>query len=123
MPRLSGFGGRRLARRGDGRVRAAGPVSSPGVEGRRRAADPLAGPPPPAVERRLTAASLPVSMAAERRVTEGQADALAGAFEALSRQIAGLRFWRQVHTTLLFLILARIAAPYVGALFGVEVPR
>jgi hypothetical protein len=67
---------------------------------------------------------------------EPQADAVAGAFEALDRTVDGIErrlgeridgverrldrveWWQRAHTVFLTIILAAVLAPYVGALFG-----
>jgi hypothetical protein len=54
-------------------------------------------------------------------LSEQQADAISGAFEALSNQIADARFQtgrvavgQRIQTGLLFLVAAAILAPYLG---------
>jgi hypothetical protein len=49
-------------------------------------------------------------------VSEEQADAIAGAFEALSNQIRSLVIGQRVQMGLLLVVTAAILAPYISAL-------
>ena len=49
-------------------------------------------------------------------VSEEQADAIAGAFEALSNQIRTLVIGQRIQMALLLIVTAAILAPYISAL-------
>ena len=49
-------------------------------------------------------------------VSEEQADAIAGAFEALSNQIRTVVIGQRIQTALLLIVTAAILAPYISAL-------
>ena len=49
-------------------------------------------------------------------VSEEQADAIAGAFEALSNQIRTLVIGQRIQLALLLIVTAAILAPYISAL-------
>jgi hypothetical protein len=49
-------------------------------------------------------------------VSEEQADAIAGAFEALSNQIRTLVIGQRIQMALLLVVTAAILAPYIAAL-------
>jgi hypothetical protein len=51
-------------------------------------------------------------------VSEEQADAISGAFEALSNQIRSLIIGQRIQMGLLLIVMAAIFAPYVAALAG-----
>jgi len=51
-------------------------------------------------------------------VSEEQADAISGAFEALSNQIRSLIIGQRIQMGLLLIVMAAIFAPYVAASAG-----
>jgi hypothetical protein len=53
-------------------------------------------------------------------VSEEQADAIAGAFEALSDQIRTLVIGQRIELGLLLIVTAGILAPYISALAGLD---